>query len=384
MARTKGHDKAPTGGGQGTRASRASGRGVKRVKRPSAFLEDDDSDHIEKDFHPTMADPTGTTSSSTTVRPDCEAKAASSPQAPAKASKALAELNNPGPSAPSASSAELIKQAPNHSGPNPESSIASSLLHAPSATERALSQPVGPGAMRLREKTSVPKKAVAVVGPQKRSESPGSEMSSVSHIEDSPHDELAEFECLWKGAQEKIEPKILYIVDNESGIVLTITRELRTSVHAFRYGHLVWSSEFSKIEKKALGQGFVAFATHHHVHVLSSASGMAIFPPLRLKEPLEQMHIQHGFLLLLCRAGEIKVIDIALRTTIAETSLQDLCEPTELSEESLQLNDKGELSLYLTNRQLQFDTRLRLWMQQRLESGDSLKRADILESQEQR
>ena len=205
-----------------------------------------------------------------------------------------------------------------------------------------------------------------------QSESPGreSETSSNSSCEISSEESVdGEFAGLWKTSKEKPKPNRTDFRDNESGMDLTIeVSEKRSHVHAFRNGCFVWSSRFSQIEKKTFGQGFVAFATRHHVHVLSSADGIPVFPALRLNEALEEMQIQHGFLLLLCQDGQIKILDLSRQICVVETSLRDLCEPTELSEESLQLNAQGEFSLHLSNRHSDaakvfvFDSSLRLWI----------------------
>ena len=99
-----------------------------------------------------------------------------------------------------------------------------------------------------------------------------------------------------------------YLVDNESGVFFTLRSAERRSrssassasrIHAFRWpGHFVWSQRLrGPIEKSAMGQGFVAFASRQSVHILSSAGGFPIFPPLVLEQPLLQMRIQHGFLI---------------------------------------------------------------------------------------
>ena len=113
-----------------------------------------------------------------------------------------------------------------------------------------------------------------------------------------------------------------------------------------------------------MGQGFVAFASRQSVHILSSAGGFPIFPPLVLEQPLLQMRIQHGFLLLLSLDGEVKVLDLSKRLCITKASLKDICEPSllQLDQDALQLNASGQISLRTQSQELRFDNSFQLWM----------------------
>eukprot|EP00434_Breviolum_minutum_P015421 symbB.v1.2.013587.t2/scaffold964.1/size148446/3 len=166
-----------------------------------------------------------------------------------------------------------------------------------------------------------------------------------------------------------------YLVDNESGVFFTLRSAERRSrssassasrIHAFRWpGHFVWSQRLrGPIEKSAMGQGFVAFASRQSVHILSSAGGFPIFPPLVLEQPLLQMRIQHGFLLLLSLDGEVKVLDLSKRLCITKASLKDICEPSllQLDQDALQLNASGQISLRTQSQELRFDNSFQLWM----------------------
>lgn len=59
----------------------------------------------------------------------------------------------------------------------------------------------------------------------------------------------------------------------------------------------------------------------------SAGGGYPIFPPLVLEQPLLLLRLQHGFLLLLCLSGEVRVIDLAQRRCVTRASLKDLCDP---------------------------------------------------------
>eukprot|EP00434_Breviolum_minutum_P015422 symbB.v1.2.013587.t3/scaffold964.1/size148446/3 len=179
-----------------------------------------------------------------------------------------------------------------------------------------------------------------------------------------------------------------YLVDNESGVFFTLRSAERRSrssassasrIHAFRWpGHFVWSQRLrGPIEKSAMGQGFVAFASRQSVHILSSAGGFPIFPPLVLEQPLLQMRIQHGFLLLLSLDGEVKVLDLSKRLCITKASLKDICEPSllQLDQDALQLNASGQISLRTQSQELRFDNSFQLWM-------DTAQQCKALASQE--
>ncbi|CAL1157369.1 unnamed protein product [Cladocopium goreaui] len=162
------------------------------------------------------------------------------------------------------------------------------------------------------------------------------------------------------------QPNLPYLVDNDSGVYFTLHQSPRRCwVHAFRWpsDHL-WVRRFpGQLEKTALGQGFVAFASRRKVYVFSSGGGYPIFPPLLLEEPLLQMRLQHAFLLLLSLDGQAKVLDLAERRCLCRASLKDLCEPSLLQlDDALQMSFEGQLTLQIQNQQLRFDNNLQLWM----------------------
>lgn len=70
-------------------------------------------------------------------------------------------------------------------------------------------------------------------------------------------------------------PNLPYLVDNDSGFYFTLHQSPRRCwVHAFRWpsDHL-WVRRFpGQLEKTALGQGFVAFASRRKVYVFSSGA----------------------------------------------------------------------------------------------------------------
>ena len=152
-----------------------------------------------------------------------------------------------------------------------------------------------------------------------------------------------------------------YIVDNESQMVLALSV---SSVSAYTItGKLAWARGL-RCEKTALGQGFCAFASRHRVHVMSCAGGYDLFPAIVLQEPLLQMRIEHGFLLLLCRAGDVKLLDLLQRRCVAMTSLRDICEASQAFD--LQVTPVGQLSLHLPEspeHDLLYDSALQLWIE---------------------
>ena len=73
------------------------------------------------------------------------------------------------------------------------------------------------------------------------------------------------------------QPNLPYLVDNDSGVYFTLHQSPRRCwVHAFRWpsDHL-WVRRFpGQLEKTALGQGFVAFASRRKVYVFSSGGAI--------------------------------------------------------------------------------------------------------------
>ena len=89
-------------------------------------------------------------------------------------------------------------------------------------------------------------------------------------------------------------PNLPYLVDNDSGVYFTLHQSPRRCwVHAFRWpsDHL-WVRRFpGQLEKTALGQGFVAFASRRKVYVFSSGGA-----PCRLLGVLGFMDVCGGTL----------------------------------------------------------------------------------------
>lgn len=156
-----------------------------------------------------------------------------------------------------------------------------------------------------------------------------------------------------------------YIVDNESQMVLYLSP---SSVSAYTMsGKLAWARGL-RCEKTALGQGFCAFASRHRLHVMSCAGGYDVFPAIVLQQPLLQMRIEHGFLLLLCRAGDLKLMDLVTRRCVAMTSLRDICEASQAFD--LQVTKDGQLSLHLPEHDLLYNTALQLWIENESAAGE--------------
>ena len=98
---------------------------------------------------------------------------------------------------------------------------------------------------------------------------------------------------------------------------------------------------------------------------LPSGGGYPIFPPLVLEQALLQMRLQHAFLLLVNLTGEVKLLNLQLRSCVLRASLTDLCEPSLVQlDDALQLGADGQLTLQVPGRpKLCFDNALQLWIE---------------------